>query len=721
MGDIALSTSTGGSAWCTPEIAEDSLQISVADNPNARPRTTVVTLLTQQGQRQDITITQKAFGLSSDVEMAVSRVTATSFEPGYEPETLVDGNSATYFNSQFGAITQWPFKLDFFFEEATRVDYITILPRQDSGNGWGALGRVAIYAATASNSKLTKVDSVDLGLKTKALAKITLKTPITKPTQIEFRIYSGLQDRVSAAEVKFYQASSTFDFRKIFTDGSCSEIKPELTEADLQKITDGYYKRLALAIFNGTYDRKWRIQDYRPYTHPDMMAAVNKTSKYDLKDNATGMFVETPGEELIVFVANKDGQQLHLNIRDYQTNKEETFSLEDGLNRITPSIRGLMYIYNHTNEYIPLYDEDADPAKLAAKTVRVHFASGAVNGYFDVRKHTEADWKEILANAKYTEIDVLGKDGHVVWPVEVYRQNNTEMPLQINMIDMLIRQQKEFMGLYYYEGRSKKPNSTTPSDHRLATNRMFMHIDYAAGAGYSSDYRTGYNTGYNNVFATVDGFKKRLWVLGHELGHSNQVRPGVKFAGCTEVTNNIYAMYNQQQILGEANRLDVDGVNDDDTYETGRTLIIEDKNAAWVLPGDNYGRLITKMAPFWQLKLYLVDIMKQEHFYHDLFEHFRTTADLSSIQLAEKYYGALQLDFVRQVCWTAKMDLTEFFTMWGFLRPVKATINDYGSKYLEITDQDIQKLVSDIKAWNYPEPEFDVTTLTDQNYREHIK
>ncbi|MDR0938759.1 MAG: M60 family metallopeptidase [Mediterranea sp.] len=713
--ELSLSTATNGQSWCTAELLSDSLQISVTDNPSAHARTTVVTLTAQQGARQDIVVTQRAFGLSNDVEVKPNSVTATSFEPGFEPALMIDDDPKTYFNSQFGAISSWPFVLDFYFDDVARVDYITVIARQDGGNGWGAFGKIEIYATTATNSTMTKIDAFDLEQKTKTQSKLMLKNSIVKPKAIEIRVLSALQDRVSAAEVKFFEAGSTFNYRTIFTDGSCSEVKPELTEEDLQKINDGYYKKLALDIFRGNYDRR-RIQDYRPYTHPDVMAAVNKTSKYDLKDNVTGMFVENPGEEMVVFMSNTVGQKISLNIRDYQTNKEETFSLEDGLNRITPTIRGLMYIYNHTDDYISLYgDEPGDDERIASKTVRVHFAGGSVNGYFDIRKNSAEDWTEILANARNTEIDIVGKDGHVVWPVDVYRKNNTEMPRQMELIDELIRQQKEFMGLEKYDDLT----SRDPKKRRRATNRMFMHIDYSAGAGYSSDYRTAYNEGYNNVFATESGFMSRMWVLGHELGHTNQVRPGVKFAGCTEVTNNIYAMYNQQVFLGEANRLTVDGTNDDDTYETGRKLII-DAEAPWVLPGDNYGRLITKLAPFWQLKLYFVDILGQKDFYHDLFEYYRKTADISQISKGEKYYGALQLDFVLRVCETGKVDLTDFFTKWGMLRTVKASINDYGMRDLYIEKKDIDDIVKKIKAYGYPEPTFDVTELTDENYKQYI-
>ncbi len=40
----------------------------------------------------------------------------------------------------------------------------------------------------------------------------------------------------------------------IFTDGTCSELKPGIGLSDIDKITDGFYKTLATGLFDGTYE-----------------------------------------------------------------------------------------------------------------------------------------------------------------------------------------------------------------------------------------------------------------------------------------------------------------------------------------------------------------------------------------------------------------------------------------------------------------------------------
>lgn len=704
ISELITSVASQGKSWCTATIVDGGLKIEVKDNGSGEKRTTIVTIA-GNNQKQDILVSQKAIGFVKDKLVKVTRVTATSeMTEEHEASDMIDDDFSTYFNSKAGAITTWPFLFDFYFETSDTIDYILHTPRQDSGNKWGAIGKFELWVANESAPELTKYGEYDFGQILVKPTTITLDKPIAKPTHIQFRIMSGYENRVSCAEMQFFQKSSDkdYDYLQIFTDKSCSEIKEGLTEEDLNKIPDLFYKNIALAIFKGTYDKEFRIQDYRPYQHPDIMAKTNKTEKYSLKDNATGMYVANPGEELVVFVGDSKGQELTLNIRDYQTNNEATFSLQEGLNVLSPSISGLIYIYNHTEEEIPLLlTTETDKKKAAAKTVKIHIATGAINGYFDIQKHTAEDWTRILSKyGKHTEIDILGKRSHITWRTSDYRTNNTDIILMTNYLDSVIKQQNELMGLFYYK--------------REFRNRAFIHVDYSAPAAYATSYRTAYSLGYINVFCTEAGFLSRMWVVGHEIGHVNQTRPGMKWAGTTEVTNNIYAMYNQQQILGDAVRLNTGS----DSYENAFKTIIQGKQP-WILPND-YDNHMVKLPPFWQLKLYFVDILKQEHFYHDLFEHYRVTEDLSQTTLGDNYHGLLQLDFVRQVCNIGKMNMLDFFDAWGFLRPIDAVVNDYGNKTIKITQQQIDNLKSEIESKNYPKPAITVQDLTDLNYKQHI-
>lgn len=698
MNDLRVSVAGNGLSWCEAEInpQEKALIVRVKDNSLTTDRITVVTVV-GKNLRQDVEISQKGNVTPKDTKVPVARVTATSFAEDNAPENMIDGDYATFFNSKFGAITEWPFELDFFFEDQALIDYLVYTPRPSGYNAWGSIGKVEIYAATKGEPTLSKMGEADW-LQTNDIAReFVFQEPLVNPTQIQIKVFSGYNDRVSCVEMEFFDKNeeADFDYLTIFTDGSCSILKDGITQVDIDKIPVMFYKEIAQNILAGDID-PYRVARFRPYQSPEIMAAENKTSRYSLRDNATGIYIDDLTEDFVLLLGDTHGQDISMNIYNFENNKNVTVSLKEGLNVIAPSLTGLVYIYNHTDKDIPLIaTDDAALKSIDALTVNIQFLGGKVNGYFDISKHSAEEWTDILHNAASPEIDVIGTYSHVVWTVADYKRYNTDIVLMTNYIDSVVRQQHEFMGLYKYD--------------RLFKNRMFIHIDYGAAAAYASDYRTGYNSGYANVICSEEGFLSRMWVLGHEVGHANQVRPGVKWHGTTEVTNNLYAIYNQFRILGEAPRL-FDNY-DKDGYGFAFTQIIEAQQPH-LLP-DNFNNHIPKLAPFWQLYLYFVEIKGQENFYHDIYEYFRTHESPSEP-------GLQQLDFVRQVCNIGKMDMTDFFIAWGFLRPIDTDINDYGVKRVRVTQQEIDALIAEIKSKGYPVPAYKVEEITDRNYKNYI-
>ena len=53
-------------------------------------------------------------------------------------------------------------------------------------------------------------------------------------------------------------------------------------------------------------------------------------------------------------------------------------------------------------------------------------------------------------------------------------------------------------------------------------------------------------------------FPTRCWGPAHEVGHCNQTRPGLKWSGLTEVSNNIMSLFIQTS-FGRPCKLLVDG------------------------------------------------------------------------------------------------------------------------------------------------------------------
>lgn len=520
------------------------------------------------------------------------------------------------------------------------------------------------------------------------------------------------------------------DYSAYFTDESCSALKPGITEADIAKIPYDKMRELALALKNGEYDAEYRVADYRPYQDPRIMSAINKTNHYSLRDNPTGIYAEK-GDELFIYLGNVyEGAKISIIIQDLNGgyNNFQTLSLNEGLNRIIAPIGGLIYLLNNVEDDIPLLLEtEAAKKAAAAKTVKAHFIFGKVNGYFDIEVHkTQAKWEEILGNAKYQDIDVLGKYSHITWNVEQFKGNNvqsnqgviTDIGRTIDNCDRLVYQQQDFIGLVKY--------------NKMFKNRMHFCLDYAAKSPNASDYRTVYSAGtsYAEIFCNPDRFGERLWGAAHEVGHCNQTRPGMKWAGTTEVTNNLTALYVQTS-FGQPSKLQVDKGDPYDEngkglpnynelknfYEVSTAYIIEAERAH-CLPSIDINSRETQLVPFWQLKLYLVDALGQVDFYHDLYEYFRNNPSPSD---EGKNSGLDQLDFVRQVCRISKLNLLDFFDKWGFLKPVNTTLNDYGNKIFAITQNQINALKEEIEKAGYAMPAPNVHEITDETWESFKK
>lgn len=537
-----------------------------------------------------------------------------------------------------------------------------------------------------------------------------------------------IYDKSHTKVVKVTQIS---DFSDYFTDETCSELKDGITDADIENIPNEIIKQLAIELKNGNYKKEFRVGSYRPYQNPEVMAKLNKTNKYSLRDNPTGIWAEQ-GEEMYIMVGKLyEGAEISLMFHglDGGYGNSQTVPVVEGFNKITAPIEGAIYVMNHVQENIPLVLEtEEDKQAAAAKTVNIHFIEGKINGYFDIQKNTEDDWQPMLDNHTYKYIDILGKYAHITWEADqfiAYNQRNGYKKITeiIDHYDELVMHEQTFAGLVKY--------------NRTFNNRLHFCNDQTASSPNASDYRTVYpgtytleSTSANSVemFLDPERYSDRLWGPAHEAGHVNQLRPGAKWAGMTEVTNNLNCLYiqfiewNGETKLGgreTGNYNDENGVKHsfDSWYESAIDLIVKGERAH-CLP--NIANIVreNQLVPFWQLYLYIVKVKGQEDFYKDLYEYFRNNPSPSE---KGENGGMDQLDFVRQVCRIANLDLTDFFDKWGFLKAVNTTLNDYGSKSFIITQKDIDALKEEIKNANYPKPEHDdiylITDATIDDYR----
>lgn len=438
--------------------------------------------------------------------------------------------------------------------------------------------------------------------------------------------------------------------------------------------------------WNSANEAEFRIQDFEQRQHPDVMAKANKTNGYSLLDNATGI-VARKGKGLFINVGDTGGDTVRIKIQDLDCPNGDGYNigssyylLHKGMNRIVPENDGLVYVLYHTH------------GKETGKKVRIHFLTGEINGYFDIKKHKASQWQSLLDKSVYKYFDVLGEHVHLTFPTESFKQFTPDGKALIDVYDRIVALEHEFMGLDKYTDKRFK-------------NRQYCHV-VNKGYMYAPNYRTAYGT---STMSKVCDVKKltgiALWGPSHEIGHINQVRPGAKWHGMTEVTNNIYCLY-VQQAFGLTTRLQKEVERPTQTYDD---CWYERSMTEYFTRGLGHNENRTnhcRLVPFWQLYLYCAKVLGKTDFYKDLYEQIRTSPN-------PKSDGLCQLEFVKKACDAAGMDLTPFFEKFGFLKPVKLEVNDYGKRNFEVTAEDIARIRKEIKAKNYQKQKTPFWYITD--------
>lgn len=684
-----LKVSVYPSEWCSAYISNgNTLTIVCATNPEADTRMATVTIQDEKGTIKKTVIVKQdgrndtSSDIPDDIKLPVSRSTASSSQPGSGIERSHDGNLSTLYHSNYAnsSANYFPITLSYYFDKPDTINYITYHPRSSGNNG--IFKEFDVYAVTESNPSATLLGSYTLS-GTNTASQIRFNTSILKVKEIRFVIKSGYGDGngfASCAEMEFYKNNSNkFNYSTIFTDPSCSKIKSGVTETQIREIKNSFFRDLALEILKGEYDSEFRVQSYRSWQNPGIMAAANKTSTYGLRDNPTGIFAKK-GEEIVVLANETHNQNISVFIQDPDNKiSGSSYPIHTGINKFTANNTGLIYVMYYTKNG-------------TESPVTINFAKGNVNGYFDSQKHSQDDWSRLLNKATFRHFDVVGKYAGLTFETSAFKQYTPNGLALINTFDEIVYNEQDFMGLVKYNCQYN--------------NRAYFLVVYTPG---SYMFSTGNYTGYINTVQSdlLDVDKLRtssIWGVAHELGHTHQTRPGMRWIGTTEVTNNIHSLY-IQTLFGNKSRLLASGV-----YAKAITEIVNAK-----IPHAASTDVFHKLVPFWQLKLYLMDALDKKDFYKDVYQQVRTNPNPET-------NGECQLQFVKICCKAANLDLTEFFEQWGFLKAVSLTINDYSTSQMIISQERVDEVKAEIAAHNYPKPvRNDIYKITDENvdnYRE---
>jgi hypothetical protein len=459
-----------------------------------------------------------------------------------------------------------------------------------------------------------------------------------------------------------------------FTDKSCSRLKPDVTWEDIRDISNLFYQKIASELYYGEYDTIFRAQSYEAYQTPDRISQVWKTVPYGRNDNPTGIYAET-GKEMIVLMEALNGRPApSLFVQtDRADIQGKSYSLKEGINRITPTNTGLIYVRYYTNTG-------------TEAPININFATGKVNGFFDSEIHTADDWLPLLDKAVAPCFDVKGRYATLNFETEAYKTYVPDGQALINHYDSLVYWEQDFMGIHKY--------------NRQVRNHAHFQVIYDSYM-YATNYFTAYVNTAQSIVLPFSSLLKQIgdngsWGPAHELGHVHQTRPGFKWHGMTEITNNVMSQYVVTK-FGLPSRLQYESY-----YTQAVAGIVNDPEMAH----NQHTDLFCKLVPFWQLQLYFSGVPGKEDFYKDLYEKVRVNPNtkVSDYGSGCTVDGACQLEFVRLACEVSGYDLREFFTDWKFLKPVSVSVSDYSTTVFTVSQAGINALNNKIDAMNLPLP-----------------
>ncbi|WP_010662651.1 M60 family metallopeptidase [Marinilabilia salmonicolor] len=618
------------------------------------------------------------------------------YQPGANIQNSIDGDLSSIYHSPWVGLqdgTSISFEFTLNPEDADIINYIVLHPRVTGING--VIKTASIWVSTKSNADYVKMADIEAPRNNNPVT-VFFDSPVIEPQRIKIVVTDAYsQDDnyyVSLAEFECYESKSMSSLENdqvFFTDETFSELEPGFSMQDLSAISNPFLQNIAAYLLSERYDDEYRVQRYEPFQDVWDLAEELKISQYSQYENPTGMYFEE-GEEAIVFVGDPMGRKVNLKVRDFgPAGDDYTYALRKGLNILSMKGQGNAYVSYYTPDY------------QTAESVKIHIASGQVNGYFDISRHTNEDGKKLLDNAVSEIMDIKGKRVQLAYSVNSLSNYSYSQLHDLTIVyDSIVGSQQTMMGLRKYD--------RLPKNHILGRVIWdgYMHKDSWGAAFHDNTMET---------VANPQKLKNNNWGVAHEFGHVNQTHPGFMWVGTTEVTNNIFSLWSQFCFTPHNMRLEHEVVGGEiggrfNAYFQNAFI----KNQEWGLqagPDATYGAngdgvwsgdVFVALAPMWQLQLFFHvagegNEWHRPYFYADVFEAVRNT-DESSLS-----HGQVQMNFVKNVCDAVQYDLTDFFTSIGMLKEVDKVFNDYTSARKAITSSMIDETINYISR--YPKPE----------------
>lgn len=667
-------------------------------------------------------------GLPDGEKVIPVSASCTQFHTGAGAENLIDGDMETVYHSPWSVAydnptTVFPVDLEFTFSGDNRIDYFRLY----SNYGNGRIGKFDVYYQLKGDNEYSlMIDPQNPAVEEpqalfdfgKTGGEQTCRFPIGlyNVQKLMIRVYNGSGDNesgrtdmfdstqpegfVSAKEIEFYtdnSASCNDLILSVFKDLSCSELKEGVTRSDITNLfalAPYLAQYVAVPMMDGSYstdfERQFRIADYKAYSDIDLNNKL-LTKKYTRMDNPTGIEVKA-GDQLIVCVDKiPAGHSVSLAIygdngdypnyggtsgSDNSDAVDQEVELQAGYNAISITGSGMCYIMNTT-------------ANLTAssESIKVHIPAGCgtVQGYFDIERHTDADYIDLLAHTTYKYFVAKGRNMIFNFHTSKLREiASTGISSGLSAWDDIEGWQKELMGI----------------DKLEWFNNHIMAVS-SAGDAYMDASNRRVNFGIDNALPKIISREKLLeledntWGPAHELGHVNQ--GAINWKSTTESSNNLFSNYAIYKMGKYKSR--------GETISYLADCFANDE--PWALLGSSTHQnedTEVHMRMNWQLWIYFHRCNVQPDFFPTLFGLLREDplpSEFASYFGMTEDPGASQLKYAEKVCDAAQLDLTDFFEVWGFYRPIDVNYEQYGTARYNVTDAMIAASKARIAAKGY--------------------
>ena len=676
---------------------------------------------------------------AQDIKVSIKSATATSEQSGEGASRVIDGDVNTFWHSYWwsGAVldTHSSVDLTITLDAVSLVDYVRYIPRQDRKDqgGWGEVE--VFYNPNTSGSNFISIGTFQLNKKEAETYDFFLNGKEgVRCGQVKFTIRSGGNNHVTAAEIEAYQIDDTKSdlLGKYFTDDLYTQLKSGVTNSN--DITDSDVKALVDNLLNDAENyKKFRVGEYKAYeTIGTLQNRLKTNHQYSRYENPTGIYLET-GQSCYVVVSGIGTEPVGLKIKNWlEDNSSSSYSLRNGLNYITATTEGNVFVNYYTDEF------------EKASNVKIHFINAPVRGYWNQETMDNEDWVKLLEGYSADDSSILfvqSEHAQLAYPISAWLQYcPTDIERLMTFYEKVQWAIRDMMGLDKYAKQTRN------------RQLFFATSSGPMAAGGEGAYCP---VGSLGSIMTADVARFDFWGVGHEWGHNNQITPGFHWSGCGETTNNIYASWAQihaQIDFGvDSYKLrledEVTGVNDYSGMRGGRmqTYFEEGlrKGIAWQLwdgpdyhgitpnsvtvtgrdaEGNDIGQVTTtsrnydhfvKLAPFWQLNLWGTLAGKCPDIIPMVIENIRTAENYTATYNTN---GKQQINWMRLACDNAEINLLPFFEKAGLLRPIHAYIEDYGAGWNIITEEMIDELKTYIETKGYPTFAEEINYINGHNY-----